>query len=94
MDQILDRLVGKGCYYFLYGYLGYNQITIAPEDQVKTTFTCPYGTFAFKRMPFGLCNAPTTFQRCKMSIFSDMVEEILRCLWMTFQLLATLLIVV
>ena len=57
------------------GYSGYNQITIAPEDQEKTTFTFPYGTFAFRRMPFGLCNAPGTFQRCMMVIFSDMVER-------------------
>ena len=75
MDQMLDRLVGKGWYYFLDGYLGYNQIYIAPEDKEKTTFTCPYGTFAFKRTLFGLCNAPATFQRCMMSIFSDMAED-------------------
>ena len=48
---------------------------MAPKDQEEITFTCPYGTFAFKRMPFGLCNAPTTFHRCMMSIFSDMVED-------------------
>ena len=75
MDQMLDRLARKGWYYFFDGYSGYNLISIAPEDQEKTTFTCPYGTFAFRRMPFGLCNAPTTFQRCMMSIFSDMVED-------------------
>ena len=75
MDQMLDRLAGKGWYYFLDGYLGYNHISIAPEDQEKTTFTCPYRTFAFRRMSFGLCNAPATFQRCMMSIFSDMVED-------------------
>ncbi|KAI3678515.1 hypothetical protein L6452_37811 [Arctium lappa] len=74
IDQMLDRLAGKEYYCFLDGYSGYNQISIAPEDQEKTTFTCSYGTFAFRRMSFGLCNAPATFQRCMMSIFSDMLE--------------------
>nr|GFB77564.1 reverse transcriptase domain-containing protein [Tanacetum cinerariifolium] len=50
-------------------------ISIDPKDQEKTTFTCPYGTFAYKRMPFGLCNAPGTFQRCMMAIFHDMIEK-------------------
>ncbi|RVW62016.1 Retrovirus-related Pol polyprotein from transposon 17.6 [Vitis vinifera] len=50
----------------------YFQIEIDLEDQEKTTFTCPFGTFAYRRMPFGLCNAPATFQRCMLSIFSDM----------------------
>ena len=75
IDQMLDILVGNKYFYFLDGYSGYNQITIAPKDQEKTTFTCLYGTFAFRRMPFGLCNAPGTFQRCMMTIFSDMVEK-------------------
>ncbi|KAI3684649.1 hypothetical protein L6452_33874 [Arctium lappa] len=75
IDQMLDRLAGKEYYCFLDGYSGYNQIAISPEDQENTTFTCPYGTFAFRRMPFGLCNAPATFQRCMMSIFSDMLEN-------------------
>nr|XP_009802268.1 PREDICTED: uncharacterized protein LOC104247843 [Nicotiana sylvestris] len=68
-------IVGQEYYCFLDGYSGYNQVAIALEDQEKTTFTCPYGTYAFKRMPFGLCNAPATFQRCMMSIFIDMVER-------------------
>jgi hypothetical protein len=75
IDQMLERLAGYSHYCFLDGYSGYNQIPIAPEDQEKTTFTCPYGTFAYRRMPFGLCNAPATFQRCMMAIFSDMVEK-------------------
>ncbi|KAL4387958.1 hypothetical protein GQ457_09G016880 [Hibiscus cannabinus] len=62
---------------FLDGYSGFNQINIAPDDQSKTTFTCPYGTFVFRRMPFGLRNAPATFQRCMMAIFYDMNEDCL-----------------
>ena len=72
---MLDRLVGYLHYCFLDGYSGYNQIAIALEDQVKTAFTCPYGTFSFRSMSFGLCNAPATFQRCMLSMFSDLVEE-------------------
>ena len=61
IDQMLDRLAGHPHFCFLDGYSGYNQIAIALEDQEKTTFTYSYGTFAFRRMPFGLCNAPATF---------------------------------
>nr|CAN80693.1 hypothetical protein VITISV_030024 [Vitis vinifera] len=57
--------------------LSYFQIEIDVEDQENTTFTCPFGTYAYRRMPFGLCNAPATFQRCMLSIFSDMVERIM-----------------
>src|SRR3954462_13199261 len=74
---MLEKLAGNSYYCFLDGYSGYNQVYIAPEDQEKTTFICPYGTFAFHRMPFGLCNAPATFQRCMLSIFSDMIGNIL-----------------
>ena len=77
IDQILERVAGHMFYCFLDGYSSYYQIEIALEDQGKTTFTCLFGTFAFRRMPFGLCNAPATFQRCMISIFSDMVEKFL-----------------
>ena len=77
IDQMLDRLAGHPHFCFFDGYSGYNQIAIAPEDQEKTTFTCLYGTFAFIRMSFGLCNAPATFQRCMVSMFSDLVEEVM-----------------
>ena len=77
IDQMLDMLVRHPHFCFLDGYSGYNKIAIAPEDREKTTFTCPFGTFSFRRMPFGLCNAPGTFQRCMMSIFSDLAEEVM-----------------
>ncbi|GJZ95431.1 reverse transcriptase domain-containing protein, partial [Tanacetum coccineum] len=58
-----------------HGFSGYFQIPIDPQDQEKTTFTCPYGTFVYRRMPFCLCNAPGTFQRCMMATFHDMIEK-------------------
>nr|GEZ20223.1 reverse transcriptase domain-containing protein [Tanacetum cinerariifolium] len=75
MDQMLERLVGNGFYCFLDSFFGYFQIPIDPRDLEKTTFTCPYGTFAYRRMPFGLCNASCMFQRCLLAIFHDMVEK-------------------
>nr|GEU65917.1 reverse transcriptase domain-containing protein [Tanacetum cinerariifolium] len=63
MDQMLERHAGIEFYCFLDGFSGYFQILIDPQVQEKTTFTCPYRTFAYRRMPFGLCNAPGTFQR-------------------------------
>nr|GEZ04300.1 hypothetical protein [Tanacetum cinerariifolium] len=77
MDQekILERLAGNKYFRFLDGFSGYFQISIDPMDQEKTMFTCPFGTYAYRRMAFGLYNAPTTFQRCMLAIFHDMIEE-------------------
>nr|GEU71736.1 reverse transcriptase domain-containing protein [Tanacetum cinerariifolium] len=75
MDQILERLARNQYYCFLDGFSVYFQIPIDPKDQEKTAFTYPYETFAYRRMPFGLCNAPGTFQRCIMAIFHDMIEK-------------------
>nr|GEU67537.1 DNA-directed DNA polymerase [Tanacetum cinerariifolium] len=77
MDQMPEILAGNQYYYFLDGFSGYFQIPIDPKDQGKTTFTCPYGKFAYRRMPFGLCNAPGMFQRCMMAIFHYMIEKTL-----------------
>jgi hypothetical protein len=71
-------MANHSIFYFLDGYLGYHQIPIHLDDQSKTTFTCPYETYAYCRMSFGLCNALPSFQRCMMSIFSDMIEEIIK----------------
>ncbi|GKE41131.1 reverse transcriptase domain-containing protein, partial [Tanacetum coccineum] len=75
MVQMLERLAGNEFYCFLNGFSGYFQIPIDPQEQEKTTFICPYGTFAYRRKPFGLCNAPGTFQRCMMAIFHDMIKK-------------------
>jgi hypothetical protein len=77
IDQMLERLAGHKYYCYMDGYSGFLEIPIHPDDQDKTTFTCPYGTFAYRRLPFGLCNAPDTFQRCVMSIFSSEIEKIM-----------------
>jgi hypothetical protein len=62
IDQIVERLDDHAYYCFLDGYSGYNQILLDPKDQEKTTFSCPFDTFAYYRMPFRLCNALATFQ--------------------------------
>ncbi|GJS05101.1 reverse transcriptase domain-containing protein [Tanacetum coccineum] len=75
MDQMLERLVGNKYFCFLDGFSGYFQIPIDPMDQEKTTFTCPFRTYAYRRMPFRLCNARATFQRWMLAIFHGMIEE-------------------
>jgi hypothetical protein len=76
IDEMLERLANHAYFCFLDGYSGFMQIPIHPDDQHKTTFTCPYGMFAYRRMPFDLCNAPASFQRCMMSVFSKFIKEI------------------
>jgi hypothetical protein len=77
IDEMLERLVNHSFFCFLDGYSRYHQIPIHLDDQSKTTFTSPYGTYAYRRMSFRLCNAPASFQRCMMSIFSEMIEKIM-----------------
>lgn len=77
IDQMLERLACHSYFSYLDGYSGFLRIPIHPSDQDKTTFTCPYGTFAYRRLPFGLCNAPGTFRRCVISIFTDLIEKIM-----------------
>ncbi|KAK1697498.1 hypothetical protein QYE76_014195 [Lolium multiflorum] len=76
IDQMLERLSKNTHFCFLDGYSGFSQIAVKAKDQEKTTFTCPYGTYAYRRMPFGLCNAPATFQRCMSAIFHGFCESI------------------
>jgi hypothetical protein len=61
MDHILQKVVGASIIYLLYGFSGYNQVLFHPDNQEKTTFTTPWGTFMYMNIPFGLMNVDTTF---------------------------------
>jgi hypothetical protein len=84
MERILERLSNHSYICFLDSYSGYSQIPISSDDQEKTTFTCPYGTYAYRLMPFGLCNAAASFQECILNIFKDYVENIMEVLLNNF----------
>ena len=73
---MLERLSKHTHFFFVDGYSGFSQIPVSAKDQSKTTFTCPFGTFADRRMHFVLCNAPATFHICMTAIFSDFCENI------------------
>ena len=77
IDQMLERLARHSFFCYLDGYSGFFHIPIHPSDQEKMTFACPYDTFAYRSMPFGLCNASATFQWCMTAIFSDYMENIM-----------------
>nr|KYP41378.1 Retrovirus-related Pol polyprotein from transposon 17.6 [Cajanus cajan] len=91
---MLEHLASKSHYYFLDGFSGYFQIHIALEDQEKTIFTCPFGTFVYRRMPFGLCNDPDTFQWWMRSIFSDFLENCIEVFMMILLFMNPLLTLV
>ena len=86
---MLERLPKHTQFCFLDGYSGFSQIPVSKEDQEKTTFICPFGTFAYRRMPFGLCNAPNTFHRCMTAIFSDFCEKIVEVFMADFSVYGT-----
>jgi hypothetical protein len=77
IDEMLERLANHSFFCYMDGYSSYHPILIHPDDQSKTNFTCPYGMFAYRQMSFGLCNAPASFQRCTMAIFSNLVEKVM-----------------
>ena len=89
IDQMLERLAENTHFYFLDGYSCFSQIPVRTEDQEKTTFTCSYGTYAYRHMPFALCNAPATFQRCMFAIFHVFYEEIVEVFMDDFSVYGT-----
>ena len=94
IDQMLERLSKHTHFSFLDGYSGFAQIPVSQPDQEKTTFTCPFGTYAYRHVPFGLCNAPTTFQRCMTAISLTFVKILLRFSWMISPFMGSLLMIV
>jgi hypothetical protein len=76
IDEMLERLANNAYFCFLDGYSRFMQIPVHPDDRHKIAFTCPYGTFGYRRMPFGLCNARAYFQHCMTAVFSEFIEEI------------------
>src|SRR6266581_1395983 len=89
IDQMLEILSKHTHFCFLDGYSGFSQIPVSQPDQEKTTFTCPYGTYAYRCMPFGLCNAPATFQRCMSAIFHGFCEDIVEVFMEDFSVYGT-----
>jgi hypothetical protein len=75
--KILERLANHSFFCYLDSYSSYHQIPIHPDDKSKTTFTCPFGTFTYRRISFGLCNTLASFQRCMMVIFSNLIKKIM-----------------
>jgi hypothetical protein len=71
VNQIIDDCAGSEIFSLMDGFYGYNQINIIPEDQHKMTFICPWGTFTYRKLPFGLKNAGATFQRAMSYAFHD-----------------------
>ncbi|GJX96814.1 reverse transcriptase domain-containing protein [Tanacetum coccineum] len=74
MDQIVERLVGNKYFCFLDGFREFSK-SYSIIWSKKKHINVPFGTYAYRRMPFGLCNAPTTFQRSMLAIFDDMIDE-------------------
>jgi hypothetical protein len=77
MKHLLQRVTGAGMMSMMDGFSGYNQVLLKREDQLKMTFTTPWGTFMYLRMPFGLMNAGATFQRVMDFTFRDLIQKIL-----------------
>ena len=94
IDQMLERLSKHTHFCFLDGYSSFSEIPVLQSDQEKTTFTCPFGTFAYRRVPFGLCNAPAAFQRCMTAIFSDFCEKIVEVFMDDFSVYGSLLMII
>jgi hypothetical protein len=76
VDQIIDNCARSEIFSLMDGFSGYNQINIVPADQHKTPFICPWGTFAYQKLPFGLKNSNANFQRAMSYAFHDIKHTV------------------
>ena len=91
---MLERLSKHTHFCFLDGYSGFSQIPVLQPYQEKTTFTCPFGTYAYRRMPFGLCNAPTIpFKDASWLYSLTFVKRFVRYSWMISPFMDPLLMI-
>jgi len=63
MEQILQKVARSEMFSLLDGFSGYNQILVSHNDQLSTSLRTPWGTYAYRKMSFGVINAGATFQR-------------------------------
>jgi hypothetical protein len=75
IDQIVDSTAGFALLSFLDCYSGYHQIALREEDQSKTSFITPFGTYCYKTMSFGLKNAGTTYQRAIQTCLCEQIGD-------------------
>ncbi|KAH9331956.1 hypothetical protein KI387_004064, partial [Taxus chinensis] len=76
MEKILQVVASSERFSLLDDYSGYNQIMVKEEDQFKTAFTTKWGTYAYRKMPFGLSNAGATFQRAMDMAFKGLINNV------------------
>lgn len=74
-DKILNEVPGHECYSFIDVFIGYNQVPIAKQDQHKTNFVCEFGSFTYRKMPFGLMNAHVVFSRIVVKVFQEYLYQ-------------------
>jgi hypothetical protein len=77
MEHLLQRVIGEGMMFVLDGFSRYNKVFLKRQDQLKTTFTTPRGTFMYLRMSFGLMNTGATFQREMDFAFRNIIHKII-----------------
>ncbi|KAI5626698.1 hypothetical protein C0J50_13742 [Silurus asotus] len=77
IDESFDALRGAQFFSTVDLASGYHQIAVSDRDRAKTAFTTPFGLFEYRRMPFGVCNGPSTFQRLMQAVMSDLIFQVL-----------------